>query len=412
MRKRSILGILGLAASLLSGHDLMAAVTYEAHPGLFTSYEYTDNYHGDIHGGKSDSIYYVGPSLELSCKAPSADIDFTGSYAKSFHQRFSEDDSPEIHLTSHASYTTTLQATRLAYDFVRTLTRENLGEPFGEVKRNTGSILYSLSLTQRTSMTAGYDISTETWDVPSIEVAPLNHEDVIFMGGNLGITHQLNPLDTIMLTARQDYYDYKIIQNVVETNGGLRFTHAFSPSFNLGIDTHYTHDDRGRDPNEDRYDASLIGQYIFNQTTNMSVGGGYTWLITEHLDRQSVYLANATIEKNLKDDRFHLSVAKEFSAEFTTNRYGTYDTKSASLIWDRQWLQTWSTSTRASISDRKPTAGTPGLDETDTVLGFRVTWKPIEYFTSNIMYDHLQSKYETSGTARENRYMMMIEVRY
>jgi hypothetical protein len=406
VRKHAILGIFYLAISLLPGLDLMA-LTFEAHPGLYTSYEYSDNYQGVSKDKLSESIYYVGPSLNLRCLSPSATFDLTGRYARSFHQRFSEDDSPDINLLTSASFTAPRQMARFSYEFARTFSRESLTEPFGQVNRNIASLEYTNELSQNTHLNAGGNILTEKWsnDAPA-------GEDLVNTGGNIGITHQLNPLDTVSLTARRDYYSYEIRQNVIGTHGGLDIRHAFSPGFSLSLGTAYHHDNKGHDPNEDRYDANLTGHYTINPSTMISATGGYSWLIMERRDRQSAYIARLSLDKNLSDDHFHLSVAKEYTAEFTTNLYGTYDTKTASLSWTRQWLQAWSSSTEFSISKRIPTTGTPGENETDSVANVSVTWKPIEYFTGNIIYEHLQTKNESSDTVKENRYRLEMEVRY
>ena len=58
-------------------------------------------------------------------------------------------------------------------------------------------------------------------------------EDLVNRGGNIGITHQLNPLDTITITGHQNYYFYEISQDVVETQGEWTFDmsfHRFSAS--------------------------------------------------------------------------------------------------------------------------------------------------------------------------------------
>jgi hypothetical protein len=406
VRKHAIHGIICLAIILLPEHDLLA-FTFEVHPGLYTAYEYTDNYRGAVQNGQSESIYYVGPSLGLTCTSPTANFDLTGRYTKSFHKRFTEDDSPDIHLITHASFAAPQQETRFSYEFARTLTRESLDEPLGEVRRNTGGIGYTATLTQNTSINAGGNIRTEKWSN-----AAATGEDLVNTGGNVGITHQLSRLDTISLTARREYYSYEISQDVIGTQGGLDIRHVFSPVFRLSLGTAYNHNDRGHDPNEDRYDASLTGQYTFSQSTMISTTGGYSWLIMEQQDRQASYIARVSLDKSLQDDRFHLSMAKEYTAEFTTNRYGTYDTKTASLSWIRQWLQTWSSSTGLSILKRIPSMGTTGEEETDSNASISLTWKPIEYFTGDLIFEHLQTKYRTSGTARENRYTMTIEVRY
>ncbi len=406
MRKHALLGILGLVCVLLSGHDLLA-FTFEAHPGLYTSYEYTDNYRGTVQNEQGDSIYYIGPSLGLTCTSPSTNFDLTGRYTKGFHYRFSEDDSPDINLITHASFTAPRQETRFSYEFDQTLTRESLNEPFGEVKRNIGSIGYTDALTQNTSISAGGNILTEKWNS-----AAVGAQDLLNSGGNVGITHQLNPLDTISFTARRDYYCYEINQDVIETKGTMDIKHVLSPVFSLGLGTVYNHDDRGHDPSDDRYDANLTGQYKMNQSTMMSVTGGYSWLIMERQDRQASYITSVSLDKSLKEDQFHLSIAKGYTTEFTTNFYGTYDTKSASLSWVKQWAHTWSSSTGITISEQKPTKGTAGEDETDSNANILLTWKPIEYFTGDLKYEHLQTKYRTSGTVQENRYTMAIEVRY
>ncbi len=406
MRKHTILGILCLVTILIPGLDLMA-FTFEAHPGLYTSYEYSDNYQGDSEDKLSESTYYVGPSLNLRCLSPSVSFDLTGRYARSYHQRFSEDDSPEIHLLTSVSYTVPRQTARFSYEFARTFSRESLTEPFGQVDRNIASIEYTDELSQNTHFNAGGNLLTEKWsnDVTTAD-------DLVNSGGNIGITHRLNPLDTISLTARRDYYSYEIQQNVIGTQGGLDIRHVFSPVFSLSLGTAYNHLDRGHDPNEDRYDASMTGRYTISPSTVVSATGGYSWLIMEKRDRQSTYIARLSLDKSLAEDQFHLSVAKEYTAEFTTTLYGTYDTKTASLSWIRQWLQAWSSSTGFSISKRIPTTGTPGENETDSVANVTVTWRPIEYFTGNIIYEHLQTKYESSDTVKENRYRLVMEVRY
>jgi hypothetical protein len=406
VRKHAILGIFVLVCVLLSGYNLLA-FTFEAHPGLYTSYEYTDNYQGVVQNEQSESIYYVGPSLGLTCTSPSTNFDLTGRYTKSFHQKFSENDSPEIHLITHASFAAPRQQTRFSYEFARTLIRESLNEPFGEVRRNIGSIGYTVALTQNTSISAGGNILTEKWSN-----AATGAQDLVNSGGNVGITHQLNPLDSISFTARRDYYSYEISQNIIETQSTLDIRHVLSPVFSLGLNTAYNHDDRGHDPSDDRYDVNMIGQYTMNQSTMMSVTGGYSWFVMEQQDRQVSYIARVSLDKNLKEDRFHLSVAKEYTTEFTTNLYGTYDTKTASLSWVRQWGQTWSSSTGMSISKRIPSMGTSGEDETDSNANISLTWKPIEYFTGDLKYEHLQTEYRTLGTARENRYTITVEVRY
>ncbi|MGO9147820.1 MAG: hypothetical protein ACLQDF_15795 [Desulfomonilia bacterium] len=421
MRKLSILGILGLASVLSPGLDLMA-YTFEAHPGLYTSYEYTDNYLGSVRDAKSDSIYYVGPSLGLLCASPDTNIDFTGSYAKDFHQRFSEDDSPEINLASHASFTMQRQTIQMAYGYVQTWTREFLTEPFGENKSNTGSIGYTAALTQKTSMNAGCNIVTETWSVPHEEAPTSANQDEKTISGNVGIIHQLTPQDTISLTARQDRYNYQISPDVVGTSCGLHVSHAISPSFSLNSEIVYNHykgvtlgdivNQGGQPGDEDRYDADLSGQYALDQSTTVIVKGGYSWL--EGQDHETAYLANASLEKVVDKNRFSLQVSKQLSAQFNIglNLNGNYDSTTASLLWERHWLEKLSTTISMSLDNERPIGSTQGENETISGTHLTLTWEPIKYLAANLMYEHLQTKYEISGTARENRYSTMVKVQY
>jgi hypothetical protein len=115
-------------------------------------------------------------------------------------------------------------------------------------------------------------------------------------------------------------------------------------------------------------------------------------------------------------------VAKEYSSEFTTNRYGTYDTTSAVIDWYRDIARGLSTTARVTMEQRRPVGGTVDEDQTDATGGLSITWNPaedlalswhpIEDILVSLSYDHLRTKYETSGTARENRYRVMVEVRY
>jgi hypothetical protein len=422
VKKLSILGILGMASVLSPGLDLMA-YTFEAHPGLYTSYEYTDNYLGAVRDAKSDSIYYVGPSLELLCASPDANIDLTGHYTKSFHQRFSEYDYPEVDLASHASFTMPGQTIQMAYGYAQTETREFLTEPLGEEKSNTGSIGYTDALTQNTSMNAGCNIVTETWSVPHEKATTSANQDETTIGGNVGIIHQLTPRDTISLTARQDRYNYQISPDVVGTNCGLHVSHSISPSFSLNSDIVYNNykretpgniDNQGGLPgDEDRYDAKLSGQYAIDRSTTVIVGGGYSWLSMVGHDH-TAYSANASLEKVVDKNRFSLQVSKQLSAEFAMdqNLYGNYNSTTASLLWERHWLEKLSTKMSMSLDNERPIGSTQGENETISGANLTLTWAPIKYLTANLMYDHLQTKYETSGTARENRYRTMVEVRY
>jgi len=440
VRKIAILGILVLAVAVTPGRSI-AALTFEVHPGIYNSYEYTDNYRGDVRNARSESIYYVGPSLAITGVSPSVSLEFTGRYARSFHKRFPEDDSPDIDLSSSISHTMSRLATTASYAFSRSLTRDSLSEPFGENRTHTGSVASTWQATQRTSLRAGYELSLEDWigDATS-------EEDVTTHSGHIGLTRQVGTFSTATLTARQSRHDYEDTQDVDETNVSLLLERAFTPALSLGFSSSYNYEEMGDLRDEDRYDERLTCRYAFPRAITLSLDAGYGWLVTEYetralrapvsslrptgyrwvmvkeRDRASAFVGSALLEKELEHDRFSLRVAREYTSEFTTDRYGTYETTSGSLAWEKDFLRGWSYTLGCSLDKRKPTGQTVEEEETDTVGSLSIEWNPLEQFSLNwspleyilvaLNYEYLRTEYEILGTARENRYRVMTEVRF
>jgi len=416
VRKFAFFCIVALAPVLVPA-AAYAAFTYEVHPGIYNSYEYTDNYYGEVREGRSEGTYLVGPSLEVTAASPTINLGFTGRYTKSFHRRFSEDDSPEVHLSSEATHTAPRRVSRLTYTFTRTLTRENLSEPFGDARIHTGDISFSWELTQQTSLQLGYDVTAErrTGETSA-------EEDVTSHTGNLGCTYAMSPVSRVSMTVQQVRHDYEESDNVIETGGTLSGEHDVSPVLTLGVVSTYNHENRGDLPDEDRYDARLTGRHVFPGEITLGMEGGGRWLVMEDQDRESGFAGSASLAKVLEHDRLNLRVAKEYSSEFTTNRYGTYDTTSVDFDWYRDISRGFSSTARFSLEKRRPVGGTVDEEQTDGTGGLSISWNPVENITLSwdpvesilvtLSYDHLRTKYETSGTARENRYRVMVEVRY
>lgn len=440
MRKSAILGILVLALASAPGR-LFAAFTFEAHPGLYSSYEYTDNYRGEVRDARSEGIYYVGPSLAITGVSPTVSLGFTGRYARSYHNRFPEDDSPEIALSSYATHTIPRLVTSASYDFIRSLTRDSLSEPFGEHRTHTGSVGTTWQMTPTTSLNAGYGITAEDWIGDAAD-----EEDVMSNSGSLGMTHRLNPLNTLSLSAGIARHDYEDSEDVTETNGSLRFDHAVTPALSLGLSSSYNHEEMGDLRDEDRYDERLTGRYAFPHAMTLSLDAGYSWLVTEFQtralraptsslrptgsswvvvkdrDRATAFVGSASLDKELEHDRFSMHIAREYTSEFTTDLYGTYETTSGSLVWEKDVLKGWTSTVHLSMDRRRPTGDTDDEEETDTTGSLSIGWNPVEQFALNwsplnyvmisLSYEYLRTEYETSGTARENRYRVMVEVRY
>jgi hypothetical protein len=384
--------------------SIALAMNFEVHPGLYTSYEYSDNYFGTAHAQQSESTYQVGPSLELRGFSPTFNGDLTGRVSRSHHNRFDEEDSTEANLSSHASWYQVHQSIGIFYDYLQTRTRETLSESSGEVKRHTGGATYSRELTQRTNLSLGYDSMNEKRQAPD--------EDVTSRGGNIGLSYLLTPRNTVDLTCRYGTYDYEIRQDVKETDSGIAWSHIATPRLRIGLSSNYVKEDNGDLPNENRYDLRANGMYSITQYTSFSASGGLSWLVMEHQDRQTTYNMSVSLVHAVERDSLAVSVSKGYTSEFTTDRYGTYDTRTASMTWEKGLLRTLTGSTGLSIENRKPTTGTEGEEETDIVARASLSWNPVEYATTTASYGHLQTEYEGSDTERENRYRMVVEVRY
>jgi len=404
VRKSTIFVIFTLAVILFMPGRSLAAFTFEAHPGVHAAYEYTDNYLGTVSGKQSESTYEVGPSLGLRFASPVAIFDLTGYAARSIHKRFSQDDSTEASIASKFSLSQVRQMLGLTYEYLQTRWRGSLREPPGVLKRNIGGGNYTWQMTQQATLSLGYGIIDDNWQAP--------HEDEISQDGSIQLSYLLSPRNTINLDFKYDYYDYQVSQDVRVLNTDLAWWYSVTSRLSLGLNSRYTKEERGDLPNEDIYDLSASGKYSFAQFTSMSVSGGYSWLVMENQDRQRIYFMNASIEHVVEKDRIALTVSKSYTAQFTADLYGIYDTRSASLTWERKLLTALSSKAGLTYEKTIPTKGTIGEEQTDTVERASLVWNPINYLNADLSYQHLQHRLEITGTARENRYRMSVEVRY
>ena len=404
MRKSTIFVIFTLWVIVCMPNRSLAAFTFEAHPGVHLAYEYTDNYHGTVSNEQSESTYEVGPSLGLSFASPVATFDLTGYAARSLHKRFSEDDSTEASITSNFSLSQEYQKVGLTYEYMQTRWRGALNEPPGVVKRNTGVGYYTWQMTQQATLSLEYGIKDDNWQAPN--------EDETSQYGSMHLSYLLSQKDTVNLDVKYDYYDYQISQDVKVLNTGLAWWHSVTSRLSLGLNSDYTKEDRGDLPNEGIYNLSASGKYSFTEFTSMSASGGKSWYIREHQDRESIYTMKASLQHAADRDSLTAMVSRGYSTEFTSNLYGIYETREASLTWKRKLLEALSSTAELTYLRTIPTKIVMGEDERDTVERISLGWNPIEYLYADLSYLHLQHRYEISGTARENRYRLSVEVRY
>lgn len=380
------------------------AATYEIHPGVRASYEYTDNYFGTAHDKEQENIYEIGPTLDFSWATPSLSWENSGYIAKRYHDEFDEDDSTEATAESHLTASSIRHALDLAYSYTQTSRRESLEDPRGITRVNTGAVGYTNTLSPETSLSLGYSLTDENNPSPD--------EDIMSQGPTFSLTHQLTRRGRLSVSYGYVYYDYEISENTWVSTSSAHWGYMVTPSLELGTGFTYEHEDRGRLPSEDIYSATLTAGYGIARHTTIDVAGGYSWLVMEHEDREGTYTLSADISSETRYDTFSLSASKGYTAEFTTDRYGTYDTWSISASWDRTLMRDLIFSASASLDDRKPTSDIFEERERDKVGSVALAWTPSEHFEARASYERLRHEYEISDTERENRYRIIIEGRY
>ncbi len=403
MRNKVFKALFCLCAGIVV-HGAVYAATYELHPGVYSSYEYSDNYFGTAHDVESENIYEIGPSLDFSVATPTLSWENSGYLAKRYHKNFDEEDSTEATFESHAAASSVRHTLDLTYAYTQTSRRESLEDPIGTTRIHSGAVGYSRTLSQTTALNLGYSLTDEN--------NPFPDEDLMSQGPTASLTHQLTPRQTLSLAYGYMYHDYEISDNTWVSTSDAHWGYMVTPSLELGTGVTYEHEDRGRLPSEDIYTARLTAGYAVTRHTALDVSGGYSWLVMEQEDRQGTYTLDAGLTTETLYDVFSLSVSKGYTAEFTTDRYGTYDTKSASLSWERTLARTLRSSASATYDDRKPTSDTLAEEEQDFVGRVSLAWDPITYISATASYEHLYHAYEISDTERENRYRIIIEGRY
>lgn len=120
------------------------AVSCEFHGGLYSSWEYTDNYLGTAHNEQSETIYEIGPSADIICRAYPFALSLSGHVARSFHNRFEDDDETEVDLISALTASSRRDSLELGYAFVQTSRSDFFSDVSGETRIHTGTLSLSL----------------------------------------------------------------------------------------------------------------------------------------------------------------------------------------------------------------------------------------------------------------------------
>jgi hypothetical protein len=413
VRKYTVAGLFTLVIILISYSGSQAYV-FEAHPGLRLSYEYTDNEQGVAHNKKSDSIYEIGPRLDLLWKTPTITSDLSGYLTKSYHNRFDEDDETEADIEARMAITGIRQTLNLNYSYIQTTQRETLTIPAGLTKTNMAGASYMRRLTQ--FLTLNLDYTYESRNEPS------DGEDEVSQTGRTGITYQLDQWNSFDLSYEYDDYRYQINPDAQVNNAGLAWRYMWSQRTVIGIRSNYTKHDRDQLPDEFIYSLMPTVTYNLTQNTVVDLAAGQDWYVTKHQDRQSTFSMNGSIIYAAQKDRATIRMSRGYEAQFTSDLYGVYETKSATVSLQKEIVETLAGIIDLSIRRTTPVLNVPAIipsgffrsteEETDTTGRATLKWDPNKYVTLSGIYERLHHDYETSDTVDENRYRMVLEVRY
>jgi len=391
-----------VAAIIIYPRAILAV--WDFHPGLYNSFEYTDNYFGSAHDQKSESILEVGPSLVMSYAEPQWAWNLEGRWARSFHGEYDEDDFYEVSVASDISIHRALQACALDYSYTQTSRRDSLDETWGRSRIHSLGATYQRDLTIMTGVSLGYNASRENNEAAG--------DDLVSHGGSIGISHQINQTNSMNISVGHNIHDFEQGEDTASYNADVHWMNTVTERLQAGLGCGYVHSRRDESPDEDSYSVRANIGYSPTVHIDLDISGGYTWLNQEDLDRQGSYTMSAGVLGHAEHDRFTLRASREYTEEYTSERYGTYNTRTVSFGWDRDFSRTISTSASISHLERKPTADTEEEDEKDTTTAISLLWNPNRYATFSPYYTYLRHGYEISDTIRESRYGITIEVRY
>lgn len=408
-------GALLLAAAFCTP---VGAAPLEYHVGLYSSYEYTDNYHGTAHDEQGESIFEVGPSAQVIYTSGISRVDFNGRLARSLHQEFSDDDSTEILLDS--SYTRTAQASTLllGYGFTRTNRTTVLSDVTGVSRIQTARFNYTRVFTSRTSGGMGYTYYQEDNE---------EEEDLVTHGVTANLNQQLTERTVARITGGYSNYRYDSIGDVFDPDGtgdtwtargGLSLERSMTQKLTLSVDGEYEHEAQEDDvtPDSDITSAFLTGRYAFSPSTRLMLSGGYSWLTMEDMDSEQSYAVRGELRNENPYGIITLRISREYVAEFTTDRYGVYEARSAYLTWERSLLRDLTLTSNITYEERTPVSGTESSfldgEEKDYSGLISLRWNPVRYLIITPGYERYEQHHEYTDTEKENRYRVVVEVRY
>jgi hypothetical protein len=403
VRRSAAYGCCVWLAVLICASEVCAA-SLELHPGIITSYMYTDNYLGAAQDEQSESYYAIGPSLGFKYLTSSLSWDFYGYVAQEYHLRFEEDKHIESKVDTHALLTGQRQTLDLTYAYLDSIHRTTLDQAVGPYQSHAAELQYKYSLTPTTVMSLGY-IRTMSYVQPP-------DEDVVSNSGSLGLNSQVTQRNRVELKSSYGYYLYEISPNVELIQGEGLWYYALSPQLEVGPDVGFEKHSPEGQPYQDVYYTRFAIAYGALANTKITAKAGQSWLHSETHENLYVNDGSLGINVETKSDKLQGEVFGGYRYEYTSyGAYGIYKTKAYDIMWEHKFIEELKSTFTSNITDRTPTTTN---EERYKEISHRIelTYEPWKYVTCTASYLHLQTNYEISDTVRENRYRMTVEVRY
>lgn len=402
-----ILGGLFLAAAFCTS---AGAAPLEFHGGLYTSYEYTDNYLGTSENEQGDYIYKVGPSAQVIYTSGTAKLDLAGRFARSMHQEFTEDDSNDILVNSLYTVTSPVSSFLLGYSYTEAFRNSVVSNVSGNSRVQTGRVNYTRGLTSGTTGGLSYIYYQEDNDG--------SEDDIVSHGATVSLDHQITQRVSLHLTEGYDTHRYEIRSNSQTMRSTLSLERSMTQKMSLSADGEYRHIVQEDDdvPDADITNAFLTMKYAFSPALRTTISAGYSWLTMEDMDREQTYALRAEVRYETPYDVLSLRASREYVAEFTADRYGTYEARSLYATWEKSLLRDLKLYSNITYEERRPVSGntlSPIQDKEQDISGLiSLTWNPMKYLFITPGYEHYEQMNEHEDTQKENRYKVVVEVRY
>jgi hypothetical protein len=396
------------------------AFSWEVHPGVLTSCEYSDNYFGvsNFQNPQSDTSYNIGPSLDFNIASENIALNFSGYITKDYNKRNTRDDSEEALVQSGLNLTGNSQLMNLNYSYQRTTQRQTLDQTWGVYTYHTGVAEYRRNFSDSDSINLRYTIEQQyAPDDPGT-----SSSNNLFSNSS-EILLELAPMqhDRFNISGIVTDYKYTSIsrENILTVVTDASWMHNLSEELLCGLEVAYTTNSPVKNPNSEIYEGFLRAEYNVTQYITIFAKAGYSCVQQETHGSTGMGAGELRIERLTDFDHIVLSGSRDYSYDYTTgSTYGMYEITSGNFFWEHTFIRELSVTVNGSLTERKPLSKLQN-GTTDRFASLTLRYMPIRWMTINGTYNNLITEYKEinvedgdTDTRRENRYIIELEVRY